>query len=129
MCRGNSRSRWYTEGGYDAIAERLFNRLDVDRFLLEYDTVRSGTFEPLRLIPRGKDVVLGLVTTKEPALEREDDLRRRIDEAATFVPLERLALSPQCGFASIAAGNLLTEDDQWKKLDLVVRVARRTWND
>ena len=129
VCRGNSRSRWYTEGGYDAIAERLFNRLDVDRFLLEYDTVRSGTFEPLRLIPRGKDVVLGLVTTKEPALEREDDLRRRIDEAATFVPLERLALSPQCGFASIAAGNLLTEDDQWKKLDLVVRVARRTWND
>jgi len=128
VCRGNSRSRWYTEGGYDAIAERLFNRLDVDRFLLEYDTVRAGTFEPLRLVPRGKDVVLGLITTKESALEREDDLRRRIDDAAKFVPLERLALSPQCGFASIAAGNLLTEDDQWKKLDLVVRVARKTWN-
>jgi 5-methyltetrahydropteroyltriglutamate--homocysteine methyltransferase len=127
VCRGNSRSRWYTEGGYDAIAERLFNRLDVDRFLLEYDTVRSGTFEPLRLVPRGKDVVLGLITTKEPALEREDDLRRRIDEASKFVPLERLALSPQCGFASIAAGNLLTESDQWKKLELVARVARKTW--
>jgi len=128
VCRGNSRSRWYTEGGYDAIAERLFNRLDVDRFLLEYDTVRSGTFEPLRLVPHGKDVVLGLVTTKESALEREDDLRRRIDEAARFVPLEHLSLSPQCGFASVAAGNLLTEDDQWKKLALVVKVARKTWN-
>jgi 5-methyltetrahydropteroyltriglutamate--homocysteine methyltransferase len=129
VCRGNSRSRWYTEGGYDAIAERLFTRLDVDRFLLEYDTARSGTFEPLRLVPRGKDVVLGLVTTKEPTLEREDDLRRRIDDAASYVPLENLALSPQCGFASIAAGNLLSEDDQWKKLDLVARVARKTWND
>src|SRR5438045_6011074 len=126
--RGNSRSRWYTEGGYDAIAEKLFSRLDVDRFLLEYDTERSGTFEPLRLVPRGKDVVLGLVTTKEPALEREDDLRRRIDEAARYVPIEHPALSPQCGFASIAAGNLLTEDDQWKKLELVVKVARKTWN-
>ena len=129
VCRGNSRSRWYTEGGYDAIAERLFNQLDVDRFLLEYDTDRSGTFEPLRLVPRGKDVVLGLITTKEPALEREDDVRRRIDQASRFVPLEHLALSPQCGFASIAAGNLLTEDDQWKKLDLVVRVARKVWTD
>jgi 5-methyltetrahydropteroyltriglutamate--homocysteine methyltransferase len=129
VCRGNSRSRWYTEGGYDAIAERLFNRLDVDRFLLEYDTDRSGTFEPLRLVPRGKDVVLGLITTKEPALEHEDDIRRRVDEAAKYMPLEHLALSPQCGFASIAAGNLVTEDDQWKKLDLVARVARKIWKD
>ena len=129
ICRGNSRSRWYTEGGYDAIAERLFTSLDVDRFLLEYDTERSGSFEPLRLVPRGKDVVLGLVTTKEPALEREDDLRRRIDEAARYMPIEQLALSPQCGFASIAAGNLLSEDDQWKKLALVVAVARKTWGD
>jgi 5-methyltetrahydropteroyltriglutamate--homocysteine methyltransferase len=128
ICRGNSRSRWYTEGGYDAIAERLFSKLDVDRFLLEYDTDRSGTFEPLRLVPRGKDVVLGLITTKEPALEREDDVRRRIDEAARYMPLENLALSPQCGFASIAAGNLLSEQDQWKKLALVVNVARKTWS-
>ncbi len=127
ICRGNSRSRWYTEGGYDAIAERLFTRLDVDRFLLEYDTDRSGGFEPLRLVPRGKDVVLGLVTTKEPALERADDLRRRIDAAARYVPLDNLALSPQCGFASIAAGNLLSEEDQWNKLGLVVDVARKTW--
>ena len=129
ICRGNSRSRWYTEGGYDAIAEKLFSQLDVDRFLLEYDTDRSGTFEPLRLVPRGKDVVLGLITTKEPALEREDDLRRRIDEAARHVPLDHLAVSPQCGFASIAAGNLLSESDQWKKLALVVNVARKTWGE
>ncbi len=127
ICRGNSRSRWYTEGGYDAIAEKLFSRLEVDRFLLEYDTDRSGGFEPLRLVPRGKDVVLGLITTKEPTLEREDDLRRRIDQAARYMPLDNLAISPQCGFASIAAGNLLSEDDQWKKLELVVSVARQTW--
>jgi 5-methyltetrahydropteroyltriglutamate--homocysteine methyltransferase len=127
ICRGNSRSRWYTEGGYDAIAERLFAALDVDRFLLEYDDERSGTFEPLRLVPTGKDVVLGLVTSKQPVLEREDDLRRRIDHAARYVPLEHLALSPQCGFASIAAGNLLTMDDQWRKLALVADVARKTW--
>jgi 5-methyltetrahydropteroyltriglutamate--homocysteine methyltransferase len=127
VCRGNSRSRWYTEGGYDAIAEKLFARLDVNRFLLEYDTGRSGSFEPLRLVPRGKDVVLGLVTTKEPRLEDQDDLRRRIDEAARYVPLEHLALSPQCGFASIAAGNLLSIDEQWRKLELVSRTARAVW--
>jgi 5-methyltetrahydropteroyltriglutamate--homocysteine methyltransferase len=127
VCRGNSKSRWYTEGGYDAIAEKLFARLDVDRFLLEYDTDRSGSFEPLRLVPRGKDVVLGLITTKEPQLEREDDLRRRIDEAARFMPLEHLAISPQCGFASIASGNLLSMDDQWRKLELVARTARTVW--
>jgi len=127
VCRGNSRSRWYTEGGYDAIAERLFARLDVDRFLLEYDNERSGSFEPLRLVPANKEVVLGLVTTKEAALEREDDLKRRIAEAARFVPLERLALSPQCGFASVASGNLLSMDDQWRKLELVSRTARAVW--
>jgi 5-methyltetrahydropteroyltriglutamate--homocysteine methyltransferase len=127
VCRGNSRSRWYTEGGYDAIAQRLFEQLDVDTFLLEYDTERAGSFEPLRLVPQDKDVVLGLVTTKEPRLEREDDLRRRIDEAARYVPLDHLALSPQCGFASIAAGNLLSMDDQWRKLDLVVSTARKVW--
>jgi len=127
VCRGNSRSRWFTEGGYDAIAEKLFHMLDVDAFLLEYDTERSGGFEPLRLVPKGKTVVLGLVTTKEPQLESQDDLRRRIDEAAQYLPLENLALSPQCGFASVAAGNLLTMDDQWKKLDLVVNTARTIW--
>ncbi len=127
VCRGNSRSRWYTEGGYDAIAEKLFDRLDVDRFLLEYDTERSGGFEPLRLVPRGKTVVLGLITTKEPRLESADELRRRIDQAAQFIPLENLALSPQCGFASVAAGNLLSVDDQWRKLELAVNVARSVW--
>ncbi len=127
VCRGNSRSRWYTEGGYDAIAEKLFGLLQVDRFLLEYDTERSGGFEPLRLVPRGKTVVLGLVTSKEPKLERQDELRKRIDEAAKFVPLENLALSPQCGFASVAAGNLLSADEQWTKLELVVDTARKVW--
>ena len=127
VCRGNSRSRWYTEGGYDAIAEKLFGMLDVDRFLLEYDSERSGGFEPLRLVPRGKDVVLGLVTTKEPRLESPDELRRRIDEASKHVPIENLALSPQCGFASVAAGNLLSIDEQWRKLELVVETARQVW--
>jgi 5-methyltetrahydropteroyltriglutamate--homocysteine methyltransferase len=127
VCRGNSRSRWYSEGGYDAIAEKLFGVLDVDEFLLEYDTERSGGFEPLRLVPRGKAVVLGLVTTKVPALESQDDLRRRIDQAARYVPLENLALSPQCGFASVASGNLLSLDDQWRKLELVANTARKVW--
>lgn len=127
VCRGNSRSRWYTEGGYDPIAERLFGELEVDRFLLEFDTERSGSFEPLRRIPRGKAVVLGLITTKEPRLESKDELRRRIDAAAKCVPIENLALSPQCGFASVALGNLLSLDDQWRKLDLVVDVARKVW--
>jgi 5-methyltetrahydropteroyltriglutamate--homocysteine methyltransferase len=127
VCRGNSRSRWYAEGGYDAIAERLFGSLEVDRFLLEYDTLRSGGFEPLRLVPRSKGVVLGLVTTKEPRLESPDELRRRIDEAARFLPLENLALSPQCGFASVAAGNLLSIEEQWRKLELVVNTSRQVW--
>jgi len=127
ICRGNSRSRWYTEGGYDAIAEKLFTSLDVDTFLLEYDTERAGTFEPLRLVPRGKTVVLGLITTKQPQLESQDALRRRIDEAARYVPLENLAISTQCGFASVAAGNLLSIDDQWRKLALVVDTARKVW--
>jgi 5-methyltetrahydropteroyltriglutamate--homocysteine methyltransferase len=127
VCRGNSRSRWYAEGGYEAIAERLFGALDTDVFLLEYDTERCGGFTPLRLVPRGKTVVLGLVTTKEAMLESQEALRRRIDEAAKFVPIENLALSPQCGFASVAAGNLLSEDDQWRKLELVVETARKVW--
>jgi len=127
VCRGNSRSRWYTAGGYDAIAERLFGRLDVDTFLLEYDSDRAGGFEPLRLVPRGKSVVLGLITTKEPQLESQQSLRRRIDEAARYIPLENLAISTQCGFASVAAGNLLSLDDQWRKLDLVVDTSRKVW--
>jgi len=127
VCRGNSRSRWYTEGGYDAIAEKLFGLLQVDRFLLEYDTERSGGFAPLRLVPPGKTVVLGLVTTKEPKLESQDELLARIEEAARIVPLENLALSPQCGFASVAAGNLISAEEQWKKLELVVDTARKVW--
>lgn len=127
VCRGNSRSRWYTEGGYDVIAEKLFQTLNVDRFLLEYDSERSGGFEPLRLVPRGKTVVLGLITTKEARLESLDHLRHRVDEAARYVPLENLAISPQCGFASVAAGNLLSIEDQWRKLALVAEAARQIW--
>jgi 5-methyltetrahydropteroyltriglutamate--homocysteine methyltransferase len=127
LCRGNNRSHWYAEGGYDAIAEKLFATLRVDRFLLEYDDERSGTFAPLRFIPRGRSVVLGLVSSKRPALESADALARRVDEAARHVPLEDLALSPQCGFASTMEGNLLTEDEQWDKLSLVVETARRVW--
>ena len=127
LCRGNNRSHWYAEGGYDAIAERLFHELAVDRFLLEYDDERSGPFEPLRLVPKGKVVVLGLVSIKRPELERTADLLRRIDEASRFLPLEQLALSPQCGFASTMEGNLLTEEEQWAKLQLVVETARQVW--
>ena len=127
LCRGNNRSHWYAEGGYDAIAEKLFGTLRVDRFLLEYDDARSGTFEPLRFVPRGKAVVLGLVSSKRPELESAADLRHRIAEAARHVPLDHLALSPQCGFASTMEGNLLTEADQWAKLGLVVRTAREVW--
>lgn len=127
LCRGNNRSHWYAEGAYDAIAERLFHELAVDRFLLEYDDERSGTFEPLRLVPKGKTVVLGLVSSKRPELERKENLLRRINEAARFIPLEQLAVSPQCGFASTMEGNLLTEDQQWAKLQLVVDTAREVW--
>jgi 5-methyltetrahydropteroyltriglutamate--homocysteine methyltransferase len=128
LCRGNNRSHWYAEGGYDAIAERLFGTLAVDRFLLEYDDERSGTFEPLRFVPKGKTVVLGLISSKKPQLESADQLMKRIEEAAKYVPMENLALSPQCGFASTMEGNLLTEDEQWSKLRLVVETARRAWN-
>ncbi len=127
LCRGNNRSHWYAEGGYDSIAERLFHELAVDRFLLEYDDERSGTFEPLRLVPKGKTVVLGLVSSKHPELERKEDLVRRIAEAARFIPLDQLAISPQCGFASTLEGNLLTEDQQWAKLQLVAETAREVW--
>ena len=127
LCRGNNRSHWYAEGGYDSIAEKLFGSLDVDRFLLEYDDERSGTFDPLRFVPRGKTVVLGLVSSKLPRLESRDALARRVSEAARFVPLENLALSPQCGFASTAEGNLLTEADQWAKLRLLIETVRLVW--
>jgi 5-methyltetrahydropteroyltriglutamate--homocysteine methyltransferase len=127
LCRGNNRSHWYAEGGYDAIAEKLFGTLDVDCFLLEYDDERSGTFEPLRFVPKGKTVVLGLVSSKLPRMEDPAVLAKRIEEAAKFVPMENLALSPQCGFASTAEGNLLTEDQQWAKLKLVVDTVRQVW--
>ena len=127
LCRGNNRSHWYAEGGYDPIAEKMFGTIKVDRFLLEYDDARSGTFEPLRFVPRGKTVVLGLVSSKRPELESKRDLIKRIEEASRYVPLENLAISPQCGFASTMEGNLLTEDDQWAKLRLVVETAREVW--
>jgi 5-methyltetrahydropteroyltriglutamate--homocysteine methyltransferase len=127
LCRGNNRSQWYAEGGYDAIAEKLFGQLQVDAFLLEYESERAGTFEPLRFVPRNKTVVLGLVSSKLPALESQDQLKRRIDEASKYVPLENLALSPQCGFASTMEGNLLTEEEQWRKLKLVVDTAKDVW--
>jgi 5-methyltetrahydropteroyltriglutamate--homocysteine methyltransferase len=127
VCRGNSRSRWQKEGGYEPIAEQLFGSLTADRLLLEYDTERAGGFEPLRFVPAGPTIVLGLISTKGPVLESKDHLLRRIEEASRYVPVERLALSPQCGFASTLAGNLLTEDDQWKKLELVVNTAREVW--
>jgi len=127
LCRGNSRSRWRAEGGYEPIAEKLFGSLEHDRLLLEYDSDRSGGFEPLRFVPKGKTVVLGLVTTKRGELESQEELLRRIDEASKYVAVEDLALSPQCGFASVAEGNLLSPDEQWRKLELVVDTARKVW--
>ena len=126
-CRGNFRSTWLASGGYeDAVVEAMFST-DVDAYFMEWDSERAGGFEPLRLLPKDKTVVLGLVTTKSPALESKDVLARRIDEAARHVPLERLCLSPQCGFASTHHGNALGEDEQWRKLALVVEVAREVW--
>ena len=127
MCRGNFRSSWAAEGGYDFVAEALFNELQVDGFFLEYDDERSGTFEPLRFVPEGKVVVLGLVTTKRGELEDKDELKRRIDEASKFVPLEQLCLSPQCGFSSTVEGNLVTHDQQVAKLRLIVETAQEVW--
>jgi 5-methyltetrahydropteroyltriglutamate--homocysteine methyltransferase len=125
--RGNNRSHWYAEGGYDPIAEKLFASLQVDRFLLEYDDERSGTFEPLRFVPRGKTVVLGLVSSKLAELESSAEIPRRIEAAARYVPLDDLALSPSAGSRSTMEGNLLTEADQWAKLGLVARTAREVW--
>jgi 5-methyltetrahydropteroyltriglutamate--homocysteine methyltransferase len=127
LCRGNQRSMWHREGSYDDIAERLLNELKHDRFLFEYDTPRAGGFEPLRFLPKGKVVVLGLVSTKVPQLEKIDDLKRRIDDASKYAPLEQLAISPQCGFSSDVVGNLITDDDQKRKLEIVVETARQVW--
>jgi methionine synthase II (cobalamin-independent) len=126
-CRGNHRSAWVAEGGYDEVAEAVFGELNVDGLFLEYDDARSGGFEPLRFVPKGKQVVLGLITSKRPQLEDKDALKRRIDEAAKYIDLEQLSLSPQCGFASTSEGNLLTEDEEFAKLRRVVEVAQDVW--
>jgi 5-methyltetrahydropteroyltriglutamate--homocysteine methyltransferase len=127
MCRGNYKSTHMGAGGYDAVQEILFNKINVHGYFMEYDDARSGGFEPLRMLPKGKQVVLGLVTTKTGKLESKDELRRRIDEAAKFAPLEQLCLSGQCGFASTEEGNMLTEDEQWAKLARIVEVAEEVW--
>jgi 5-methyltetrahydropteroyltriglutamate--homocysteine methyltransferase len=127
VCRGNSRSAWIAEGGYDPVAEVLFNSVNVDGYFLEYDSPRAGDFAPLRFVPKGKTVVLGLVTSKTPQLEKKDELKRRIEEAAKYCPLDQLALSPQCGFASVLEGNKLTVADEVAKLKLIVDVSREVW--
>jgi 5-methyltetrahydropteroyltriglutamate--homocysteine methyltransferase len=127
LCRGNHQSNWHREGSYDAIAERLFNELPYERLLLEYDDERSGGFEPLRFVPKGKIVVLGLISSKLARVETVDELRGRIEEAAKYVDLAQVALSPQCGFATTLTGNLLTEDDQWRKIDVMMQTAEAVW--
>jgi 5-methyltetrahydropteroyltriglutamate--homocysteine methyltransferase len=127
VCRGNFKSAWAAEGGYDEVADTLFNKVGVDAYFLEYDDARSGSFAPLRLLPKEKMVVLGLVSSKVPRLESKDDVKRRIAQAAKYVPLERLCLSPQCGFASTLEGNALSEAQQMAKLELVVEIAREVW--
>jgi 5-methyltetrahydropteroyltriglutamate--homocysteine methyltransferase len=127
LCRGNFRSTWMAQGGYGPVADILFNRMDVDAYFMEYDTERAGGFEPLRLLPKNKHVVLGVMTSKTGALESKEQLERRIDEAAKFAPLDQLCLSPQCGFASTEEGNLLAEDEQWAKLARCVEVAEEVW--
>ncbi len=127
-CRGNFKSSWVAEGGYEAVAEAMFS-IAVDGFFMEFDSARAGTFEPLRYLPSGKRVVLGLVTTKLGAIESADEIERRIDAATAYVPLASLCLSPQCGFSSTHHGNAVSEDEQWRKLELIVRVAREVWRD
>ena len=127
LCRGNFRSTFVASGGYEPIAELLFNSMSVDSYFLEYDTERAGGFEPLRFLPKNKTVVLGLVSSKSGVLEKKDDIKRRIDEAAKYVPLERLCLSAHCGFASTEEGNTLAVDEQWRKLCLIVEVAADVW--
>ncbi len=127
LCRGNFRSMWMASGGYEPVADVLFNKVDIDGYFMEWDTDRAGGFEPLRLVPKNKVVVLGLVTSKTGALEDKDDLKRRIDEAGKFIDLDQVCLSPQCGFASTEEGNVLTEEEQWAKLRRVVEVAEEVW--
>ena len=127
LCRGNFKSAWVAEGGYEPVAEALFRDLNVDGYFLEYDDARSGDFSPLRFVPKGKIVVLGLVSTKLPELETRDQLKRRIDEAARYVPLDQLCLSPQCGFSSTVHGNDIMRDAQTAKLKLVAETAREIW--
>lgn len=127
LCRGNFRGRWMAAGGYEPVAEKLFNETPVDAFFLEYDSERAGDFQPLRFVPKGKRVVLGLVSSKTAPLEDQDGLLRRIEEAARVLPLDQLGLSTQCGFASVAGGNVLSEDEQWAKLELIVATAQRVW--
>jgi 5-methyltetrahydropteroyltriglutamate--homocysteine methyltransferase len=127
LCRGNFRSSWIAQGGYEPVAETLFHTIGVDGYFMEYDTGRAGGFEPLRFVPKGKTVVLGLVTSKTGELESKDEIKRRIDEAGRYLDLEQLCLSPQCGFASTEEGNLLTEDQQWAKLRRIVEVAEEVW--
>ncbi len=129
LCRGNNQSMWVAEGGYDFVAEALFGDLNVNGYFLEFDDDRSGTFEPLRFVPKGKLVVLGLVTTKRPELESRELLKRRIDEAASYIDIDQLCLSPQCGFSSTEEGNRLTIDEERAKLELIVDVAREVWGD
>jgi 5-methyltetrahydropteroyltriglutamate--homocysteine methyltransferase len=129
MCRGNFKSTYMTSGGYDAVAERMFNELKVDGYFMEYDSERAGGFEPLRFMPKNKIVVLGLITSKSPELEPKKDIKRRIDEAAQYVDIDNICLSPQCGFSSTHHGNNLTEDAQRKKLELVVEIAQDVWGE
>ena len=127
LCRGNFQSTFVASGGYEPVAETLFNAINVHGYFMEYDTERAGGFEPLRLVPKDKTVVLGLVTSKSGRLEAKDDIRCRIKQAAKFIPLEQLCLSPQCGFASTEEGNILAEDEQWTKLKMIVEVAQEVW--
>jgi len=127
LCRGNFRSTFIASGGYEPVAEVLFNRMPVDGYFMEWDSDRAGGFEPLRFLPKGKSVVLGLVTSKTGVLEKKDDIKRRIDEASKFVDLDQLCLSPQCGFASTEEGNTLAEDEQWAKLRMIVEIAEEVW--
>ena len=127
LCRGNFQSTFVASGGYEPVAEILFNEIRIGGYFMEYDSDRAGGFEPLRFVPKGKTVVLGLVTSKSGTLETKDELKRRIDEAAKFVPLDQLCLSPQCGFASTEEGNILTEDQQWAKMREIVELADEVW--
>ena len=127
LCRGNFRSTFVASGGYEPVADILFNEISINAYFMEYDSDRAGGFEPLRLVPKGKMVVLGLVTSKSGRLESRDGLRRRIEQAAKFIALDQLCLSPQCGFASTEEGNILAEEEQWAKLEMIVKVAEEVW--